>query len=429
MVLFLGILFALAVALALGLGHWYLWRRLVVDTRLGRPWRPVAGGLLWTAALGLPVTVFVARQTANPFVTPLVFLGFTWMGLLFYLVVLLILRDAVFLGFRFRRRRAGRDDRPAAQADPNPAMQSGDEQQGDKIELDPAEAESSEDVETAGDPSRRLFLTRASAGVVVAGAAAVGLTGLRSAVWDIETPEVEVRLQRLPRALSGYRIAVLSDLHLGPTLGAKFVARVIELTRRQKPDLVAITGDLVDGSVRRLGSVVRPLADLSARDGVFFVTGNHEYYSGVDAWVAFLKSIGIEVLMNSRVAIRGRQGFDLAGVPDFRAAVFRPGMGPKPREAVSGRDPDRELVMLAHQPVQIRANAAVQPGLQISGHTHGGQIWPWGYMVRLTQPYLSGLHRYDAHCQVFVTRGAGYWGPPIRFLAPAEIPCLVLVSA
>ena len=413
MMLLLGILFAVGVALVMGLGHWYVWRRLVKDLDLGRTWRRFTAVVLSSVALGLPVSVFVARQTASPWVTPVVFVGFAWMGFLFYLVALLLLRDLVVWGWRLRRhlrdRRQGAGSERALR-DAEPAERTG---------------------ATRGvpsDPDRRLFLTRLGAGAVVLGAAGVGLTGLRSALGDIETPEVEVRLERLPRSLSGYRIAVLSDLHLGPTLGAEFVSRVMTLTLKQRPDLVVITGDLVDGSVRSLGPLVRPLAGLRARDGVFFVTGNHEYYSGVDQWVDFLNGIGIRVLFNERVAIQGRNGFDLAGVPDYRAVVFRPNLGPDPQAVAKGRDPDRELIVLAHQPVQIHANSALHPGLQISGHTHGGQIWPWGYMVRLTQPYLSGLHRYDDFSQVFVTRGTGYWGPPIRFLAPAEIPCLVLVS-
>ncbi len=421
--LLLGILFALALGGGLALGHWYAWRRLVQDTELGPLWRRGLALFFILVTCALPISVFVARQTASRWASTLVFLGFSWMGFLFYLLMLLLVREVlVFLLRLWKKRRSriqtgGVENARSAQSSPP-----SDDQ--DRLENE----ESSNG--RPPDPGRRLFLTRVGAGAVLGGATLAGVTGMRSALGDIETPEQEIRLARLPRSLSGYRIVVLSDLHLGPTLGERFVSRVIELAKRQRPDLVVITGDLVDGSVRRLGSVVRPLAGIDARDGIFFVTGNHEYYSGVDSWVRFLNRVGIRVLANQHVPIQGqgKNGFDLAGVNDYRAAVFRPGHGPDPVAAVSGRDPDRELVLLAHQPVQIHKNAAVSPGLQISGHTHGGQIWPWGYMVRLTQPYLSGLHRYDERTQVFVTRGTGYWGPPIRFLAPAEIPCLVLVS-
>lgn len=197
-------------------------------------------------------------------------------------------------------------------------------------------------------------------------------------------------------------------------------------TNALEPDVIAITGDLVDGTVEDLREHVAPLAGLRAKHGVYFVTGNHEYYSGVDAWIAELSRIGVRVLRNERVEIRvGDDAIDLAGVDDFSARRV-PGHGPDLKRALEGRDPARELILLAHQPRAIEEASRLGVGLQLSGHTHGGQIWPWTYLVYLQQPYVSGLHRHG-DAQVYVSRGTGYWGPPMRLGADAEITKLTLV--
>jgi predicted MPP superfamily phosphohydrolase len=202
-------------------------------------------------------------------------------------------------------------------------------------------------------------------------------SGLRHSTADLATPEVAVRLARLPRALSGYRIALLSDLHVGPMLGRRFVEHVVAETNALRPDLVAIAGDLVDGSVRRVGPKLEPLTRLRARDGVFFVTGNHEYYAGVAPWLPFLRSLGIRVLANERVVVGdGATVFDLAGVHDWHGGWKR-GYGPDLARALAGRNPDRELVLLAHQPAQIREAAEAGVGLQLSGHTMAVRSGPW----------------------------------------------------
>jgi hypothetical protein len=184
---------------------------------------------------------------------------------------------------------------------------------------------------------------------------------------------------------------------------------------------VAITGDLVDGSVDELREQVAPLASLKSRQGVYFVTGNHEYYAGVNEWLAHLPTLGVRVLRNERVAVGdGTHTFDLAGVDDWSARGM-PGHGPDLARAVEGRDAARELVLLAHQPRAIHEAAKHGVGLQLSGHTHGGQIWPWNFAVKLQQPYVAGLARHSKDTQLYVSRGTGYWGPPMRLGAPAEI--------
>jgi predicted MPP superfamily phosphohydrolase len=191
--------------------------------------------------------------------------------------------------------------------------------------------------------------------------------------------------------------------------------------------MVVITGDLVDGSVAELEPHVEPLKRLRAKDGVYFVTGNHEYYSGANAWIAHLESLGIRVLRNERVPIRGEHGFDLAGVDDWTAHQFGGEHGMNLEKALSGRDPDRAVVLLAHQPKAIVEAGARGVDLQLSGHTHGGQLFPFNFLVGLQQPYVAGLHDHGA-TKIYVSRGTGYWGPPMRVGAPAEITRIELAS-
>jgi predicted MPP superfamily phosphohydrolase len=260
---------------------------------------------------------------------------------------------------------------------------------------------------------------------------ALGLAGMgaATALGAIALARVKVPLRRLPKALSGFRIVQLSDVHIGPTLGRSWLARVVDEVNAADPDVVVITGDLVDGSVADLGADVAPLAKLKARHGVFFVTGNHEYYSGVEEWLAELERLGVRALRNERVSIGdGEHSFDLAGVDDWSARRHGHGHGADLARAVAGRDPSRELVLLAHQPKQIDEAERHGVGLQLSGHTHGGQIFPWGLFVRLDQPYVAGLARQgDTH--IYVSRGTGFWGPPMRVAAPPEISVIELMAA
>ncbi len=200
-------------------------------------------------------------------------------------------------------------------------------------------------------------------------------------------------------------------------------------TNSLAPDLVAITGDLVDGTVGQLAAAIEPLARLKAPHGVYFVTGNHEYFSGAEAWLKELNRLGIRVLRNERVSIgNGTVGFDLAGVDD-RSAVHYGGLPPEEAlgRALLDRDPGRELVLLAHQPRTLLDAAPFGIGLQLSGHTHGGQMWPFNFVVELQQPFVAGLHRRGGS-QIYVSRGTGYWGPPMRLGAPAEITEIRLES-
>ena len=241
---------------------------------------------------------------------------------------------------------------------------------------------------------------------------------------------VDVPIAGLPAALAGFTIAQISDIHVGPTIKARYLQGIVEAVNRLEADLVAVTGDLVDGSVAELSVHVAPLAGLVSRHGTFFVTGNHEYYSGAVPWMAELRRLGINVLQNQHVVLeRAGASMVLAGVADFGAHHFDPSHRSDPAAALHGAPASAAVrILLAHQPRS--AAAAEQAGfdLQLSGHTHGGQFFPWVLLVRLQQPFTAGLHRIGK-LWVYVSRGTGYWGPPKRLGAPSEITRLRLVPA
>ncbi|GAA4299994.1 hypothetical protein GCM10023086_15300 [Streptomyces venetus] len=289
---------------------------------------------------------------------------------------------------------------------------------------DPATAAPGE--AAAGDtptgPSRRLFVSRVVAGA--AAAAAVGTVGYGTygVLRGPQVKRVTVPLAKLPRAAHGYRIAVVSDIHLGPVLGRGFAQKVVDTINATQPDLIAVVGDLVDGSVKDLGPAAAPLAQLRARHGSYFVTGNHEYFSGAEQWVEEVRRLGLHPLENAR---REMPYFDLAGVNDV--AGEEENQGPDFARALGDRDTARACVLLAHQPVQI--HEAVEHGvdLQLSGHTHGGQLWPGNLIASGANPTLAGLDRYG-DTQLYVSRGAGAWGPPTRVGAPSDITVIELAS-
>jgi uncharacterized protein len=293
--------------------------------------------------------------------------------------------------------------------------------------IDPLAAEPKTAAGDAPDTDRREFLARTLATTALVGASGTTIAGIVSAEGEIATPVIPIALPRLPRALDGYHIAQISDLHAGALIQRRFVERIVERTNALKPDLIVITGDMVDGSVKHLARELDGLSKLRARHGIVFVTGNHEYYSGAEEWIAWLRARGVRVLMNERMSI-GDAGasFDLAGITDARASHFLPAHASDIARALAGRDEERELVLLAHQPVSIREAEGRGVGLMLSGHTHGGQMWPFGALVGLVQPYVKGLHRHTDGTQVYVSSGTGFWGPPLRIGNPAEIGSIVL---
>ena len=365
----------LAIALSLVGGmHYYVWARLVRDPHLPPLAARAFTVLIVALGVSMPLALIASRLFHSPALRPAMWLVYVWMGMGFLLVA--------FFGFADAGRLLAR-----------PFM--------------------------GADPQRRLFLARslaAGVGGVVAGLTAAGI---KSALGPTQVKELTIRLRGLPQALAGFRLVQISDVHVGPLLRKDWLSHVVERVRELSPDLVAITGDLVDGSVDELRDQVAPLARLNPPRGTYFVTGNHEYYSGVEEWLAHLPTLGVQPLRNERVEVA--PGLELAGIED-------PTGSPDLPRALSGRDRSRALVLLAHQPRQFAEAARHEVGLTLSGHTHGGQIWPFSWIVALAQPYLAGLHSKGVS-QLYVSRGTGFWGPPMRIGAPAEITLLKLVPA
>lgn len=385
-------LFVVVFLSLIAVANLYLWLRLVRDARLGQPASYAATALIIALVSSLPLLMLVWAGWSRSNAPLINFVAFSWLGLSFYLVLLLLVSDAVRALLWLRRRK--------------PAAQSG---------------EPAADTET-----RRVFVARSVAGGALLATGGIAAFGMRAALWDITTPETHVVLPKLPRALDGFSIALLTDIHIGPLLDGRFLRHLVEQTNRLRPDMIVIGGDLVDGSVEQIGQHVAELRHLRSKYGTFFVTGNHEYYAGAGPWLEFLRRLGIQVLVNSRLEIGDAASFDLVGLPDYQAG--RVGAEePQIEKAIRGRDPERELVVLAHQPVQIGQVATSGAGLQLSGHTHGGQLYPFGALTGLVQPYLAGLYRHR-DTQIYVSRGSGFWGPPMRVLAPAEIS-LIRLSA
>jgi len=380
------VVFLVMMLLVTGLIHGYLYSRLVVLPDLSEPWRGRVTVALVVLAVALPVSIFLSRTLPRPVATVVALAGYTWMGLAVLLLFTLLPGEIVRVGHWI-----------ASGADPS--------------------------------PERRLFLSRVLAGTAAIASGGLGVLGVASALKHVQVTRVRVPLKKLPQELEGFRIVQLTDLHVGATLGRSWLEGIVRRVAALEADLVAITGDLVDGSVADLREHTAPLADLRAKHGVFFVTGNHEYYSGADDWIQELERLGVRVLRNERVAIeRGGAAFDLAGVDDWSSKRFGRGHGADLGRALAGRDPSREVVLLAHQPKQAMEAAELGVGLQLSGHTHGGQIWPWGFLVRLDQTFVEGLHALR-DTFVYVSRGTGYWGPPMRVFATAEIAVIELVRA
>jgi predicted MPP superfamily phosphohydrolase len=423
--------FGAVVLTAMLLLHGYLWWRLVRSTT--RPGRARRRLTMLLALLGLLPALAVLLRRTIPLhaAAPLDWIAYSWLGVAFYLFLALLalepVRAFLLIVDPSGARRVPRRRDAAAQPESGTAPGRGAvRQDGDARSV----VREDDDVITPPPLTRRLFLARGLA--VTAGAVALSTAGTGAYIANSApvVRRVPVTLRRLDPALDGLRIVTFSDAHLSATFGGRRFERLVELVNAQRPDVVAIVGDLVDGDVPELRNEVAPLADLVSDQGVFFVTGNHEYFSGADAWVRHLPTLGIDVLRNERVPIR-RDGasFDLAGIDDRTAASSGvPGHGADLDAALDGRDDATPVVLLAHQPVMVEQASAAGVDLQLSGHTHGGQLWPFDYVIRLDQPSVEGMSRHG-DTQLYVTSGAGYWGPPMRVGARPEVTVVELRSA
>ena len=280
------------------------------------------------------------------------------------------------------------------------------------------------------DSSRAAAWTEPSAVGVLLATVLMTVIGLIIARRRPRIVKVDIPVANLPEGLRGFSIAQISDVHVGPTIKRPFVESIVRRVNALGCDMIAVTGDLVDGTVTQLSAHTAPLAGLAARHGAFFVTGNHEYYSGERAWTHELRRLGLRVLKNEHVILQHNgSALVLAGVTDFTAHHYDPAQKSDPVAALSGAPAAAGArILLAHQPSSAQAAADAGFDVQLSGHTHGGQFWPWNLFVRLYQPFTGGLHRLR-NLRVYVSRGTGYWGPPNRFGVPSEITHIRLVPA
>jgi uncharacterized protein len=379
-------LFLVPVTTLLVLAHIYLYRRLVRDVTASKALRRAGlvlfvGGFVGSMGARMLGAMLSSEASRAVGIALLV-----WMGLVLYLLMFTLALD-VARGVVVRVRK-----------EPEPPS-----------------------------PERRAFLAKGiAAGATVAGAA-VSTYGTWRAFHPPDVRDIPVRLPNLPKALEGLTLVQLTDIHIGGTLQRGFVDELVARTNALKPDVIAVTGDLVDGTVPELGRYVGGFAALKARYGAYFVTGNHDYYSGVEAWTEFVRGLGITVLRNRAVSI-GDAGasFDLVGVDDWSAERFgEPGYDLD--AAMRGLRPDRASVLLAHQPSNFDVVATRGIGLQVSGHTHGGQMFPGNVMAHLIWGDMNaGLSRMGTS-QLYVSRGCGFVGPPMRVGAPPEIARIILL--
>ncbi len=379
------ILFFLTFLLLSGFAVVYLYRRLVRDVTQ-KKWLRLGGAMVMIGLAGGSIMARTVFRGSAMNQALAIFLGL-WIALVLYTLLSLLVVDLARWATGMRRK------------EPAPI-----------------------------NPERRAFLARAVAGSSLVSGGALASWGVYRAYEPARIHEVTVRLAGLPKSMEGFTIAQLSDLHIGAVLQEKFVDDLVARTNGFKPDLVAITGDLVDGKPEDIGRFVTRLTGLQSKTGTFFVSGNHDHYAGWDAWSKHLTNMGVRVLKNRRVVIGDAGGsFDLLGVEDYGSRILEAGYSPD--VAAAGRDPSRAAVLMSHQPGGFDDAVRLNLGLQLSGHTHGGQTFPaTGIASLMWGPRTTGLSR-EGNSQLFTSRGCGFVGPPMRLGSPSEIIKIVLLPA
>lgn len=391
-------MFVIVGTVAIAAGHYYLWMRLVRDVRLGETRRRVATGVIVALSIVFPGVLVFSRAVEFDTMWSVYMVGYTLMGISLLLIFWVFVLDLVrFVGQRLYRIYRNREN----------------------------------DVPSPNGTNSTIALRWARMMAVFAIAIVAGLTtyGIVVATGLAHVERMTVKLPHLNAQLDGTKIVQLTDLHMGPTFKAPWLARLVDQVNGLQPDIVAITGDLVDGTVEGIGHQLQPLRDLQTRYGVYFVTGNHEYYSSAEPWIRYLQDMGIVVLQNEHVAIGPAQSpLYLVGVNDWIASQSIASREKVLDQALFAIPKQSAVVLLAHQPRWIGISSQRHVDLQLSGHTHGGQIFPWHLFVHLQQPYLRGEYRVN-NTLLYVSRGAGVWGPPIRIGSAPEITELQLQRA
>jgi predicted MPP superfamily phosphohydrolase len=377
--------------------HVYVAFRLASPLPIRRSFRIALGLFFLPSFLLAPLAFYGKGVIGWPYDITLVWLAWIEAGAFSMLLAFIVLRDLALLVLRLASRLL--------------------EARGSSLRLLP------------DAPERRQFLRNVTGGAAVGATSVLTGVGIRAARRLPEVTHVEVPIEGLPKELDGYHIVQLSDIHVGMTIDKDFILPIVEAVTTLAPDLIALTGDIVDGSVDSLRDDVSPLGYLRAPDGVLCVTGNHEYYSGVDEWTQHFRELGISMLTNQHVSIaRGNAKLVVAGIPDHREGKRHPGHTPDASKALAGAPQHDVRILLAHQPKAafVRENQGF--ALQLSGHTHGGQYFPFNLFIGLFEPLPTGMSRVQ-NTWVYVSRGTCYWGPPLRTGVPPEITSLRLKRA
>jgi uncharacterized protein len=372
--------------------HLYLWYRLVRRTELPAPWAQIAATFLFLAYISMPIgleLIFpLPLAVSRAQLWPIYF----WMGTMLILGAILVCCEPIHLVVWAVSRFVPRS-------------------------------------KAIITPRFRRWIARGLALSSVAVMAFCVSRAVPRALDDVPIKRVEVVLPKLSPALNGTTIVQLTDMHLGTTLDRCWLSNVVEQVNELKPDVVVITGDLVDYRTWKLKEDIAPLADLRPRLGTYFVTGNHEYYFHVDRWLPEIRRHGVRVLRNERVAItKDGASYDLAGIDDVEGSRHHKSHGADISRALAGRDTSRPVVLLAHRPNVVGEAAKHEVDLLLAGHTHGGQFWPWYYLLRtLYGGYVAGRYQVGP-TQLYVSAGTGFWGPPMRLGTSNEITLITLRS-
>ena len=393
-------MFFLVFMLVWGSGHAYLAHRLIRPLGRGSRARRI-GWVVLTGSLILVPAVMLARwRGLDPEILDrLAWIAYLDMGLFLVLGPLLLARD---IGWMFYRAVRALHHKVAGRVQ----------------------------TATPENMDRRQFLVNSMNAGILGMAGSMTVAGYYEARRLAQVREVTIPIAGLPDELLGFHLVQLSDIHVGPTIKKDYLQGIVERSNELNPDMVAITGDLIDGLTSTLQDQVAPLENLQSRHGSFFVTGNHEYYWGAEDWTELLRTMGIHVLNNEHQRIRhGNARLLLAGATDYKAGNYVSSHASDPQQARLNARPADVSILLAHQPRSVFAGAAAGYDLQLSGHVHGGQFFPWNMFIGLVQPYTRGLHRVNQRMWLYVSAGTGYWGPPSRLGVPSEITSIRLARA
>lgn len=394
------IIFFLIVFVALALGYGYIGWRLIASSALSPPWSTLAWVLLIVLAILPPLTIALEVLGREKWSDKLAWVSYVSIGFLSFLFTLLVIRDVAWLITGAVQKLlaffGGANELKAATDDPP-------------------------------DPGRRNMLIQTMNLGIIGAAAGLTAYGVFEARRRPAIKEIDISIKDLPEALNGFRIVQITDIHAGLTIKRDYIETIVGMVNELRADVIAFTGDMADGSVAHLRNDVEPFSRMKSKYGTYFVTGNHEYYSGVEQWVEEAGRLGMKVLLNSHEVLKiGDSNILFAGVTDLSGGGFLESHISSPAASIANAPRCDVRILLAHQPKSVHEASPLGFDLQISGHTHGGQFFPWNFAAALAQPYISGLHDHKG-TWIYVSIGTGYWGPPVRLGTRSEITVFTLV--